>query len=353
MSNINFVALDFETATSIRSSACEVGLTFVEGGEIVRSESWLIKPPGNNYDTANISIHGITPSMTADAPTFAEQWSRLASSVKGKTVVAHYAPFDMGVIREECQANGLPFPEFRFVCSCALSRFVVPGLPSYGLEPMCFYFGINAEGHHRAEADTVMTAKLMLALCDEAEVNSLDDLVEKHRYRFGCFDGETYAPFHRIPDYSGKTNLDNFAKEYQADVDGFDDENPFYDKEVVFTGTMAMPRQELMRMVLDIGGRTKDSLTKTADFLVVGQQDYRVVGEEGMSAKQKKALQMIEKGASLTVLSEIEFMQMISGGYRFGKTDFLDLPNDEIKRLSELYPNFTLLDFEKMKGILY
>lgn len=351
MSNINFVALDFETATSIRSSACEVGLTFVEGGEIVRSESWLIKPPGNNYDPANISIHGITPSMTAKAPTFAEQWSRLASSVKGKTVVAHYAPFDMGVIREECQSNALPYPDFRFACSCALSRFVVPGLPSYGLEPMCFYFGINTEGHHRAEADTVMTAKLMLALCDKAEVNSLDDLVEKHRYRFGSFDGETYTHF--VRKYSHRSNLEQFAREYEADEEGFDDENPFYDKEVVFTGTMAVPRQELMRMVLDIGGRTKDSLTKTADFLVVGQQDYRVVGEEGMSAKQKKALQMIEKGASLTVLSENEFMQMISGGYRFGKTDFLDLPYDEIKRLGELYPDFTVSDFEKMKGILY
>lgn len=351
MSNINFVALDFETATSIRSSACEVGLTFVEGGEIVRSKSWLIKPPGNDYDPANISIHGIRPAMTTKAPSFAQQWDELSSSLKGKTVVAHYAPFDMGVIRDECQSNGLPFPEFRFVCSCALSRFVVPGLFSYGLEPMCLYFGINAEGHHRAEADTLMTAKLLLALCDEAKVDSIDELVEKYHYRFGSFQGDSYTNF--IRRNSHRSNLEQFVKEYEADEEGFDDENPFFDKEVVFTGTMSMPRQELMRMVLDIGGRTKDSLTKTADFLVVGQQDYRVVGEEGMSAKQKKAMQMIEKGASLIVLSENEFMKMISGGYRFGKTDFLDLPEEEVQRLAKLYPDFTVLDFEKMKGILY
>jgi len=310
MSDINFVALDFETATSVRSSACEVGLTFVESGEIIRSESWLIKPPGNNYDPANTLIHGITPLMTANAQTFPEQWNRLALLLKGKTVVAHYAPFDMSIIREECQTNDLPFPEFRFACSCALSRFVVPGQPSYGLEPMCIHFGINADGHHRAETDTVMTAKLMLALCDKAKAGTIDDLVEKYHYRFGNFDTKTYTNFERK--HSKRTDLEYFAREYEANKEGFDDENPFYNKEVVFTGTMAKPRQELMRMVLDIGGRTKDSLTKTAGFLVVGQQDYRVVGEEGMSAKQKKALQMIEKGAALTVLSEKEFMQMIS-----------------------------------------
>lgn len=34
MSGITFTALDFETATSQRASVCEVGLAFVENGEI-------------------------------------------------------------------------------------------------------------------------------------------------------------------------------------------------------------------------------------------------------------------------------------------------------------------------------
>lgn len=353
MSNINFVALDFETATASRASVCEVGLCFVRDGQIMSSPSYLMRPPSNRYDAVNTAVHGITPQMTEDAPEFWLQWPAIAAVLEGETVVAHYAPFDMGVIREECLRCGLPLPEFRFVCSCALARYVLPGFYSYGLEPLCDHFGIATDGHHRAGTDALMTAKLMLRLCEVAEVGTIDELLEKYHCRYGTFEGGTYKPFNRQRDYSNKTNLDHFAKEYLADEAGFDDENPFYGKEVVFTGTMAMPRQELMRMVLDIGGRTKDSLTKTADFLVVGQQDYRVVGEEGMSAKQKKALQMIEKGASLTVLSENDFMKMISGGYRFGKTDFLDLPEEEVQRLAKLYPDFTVLDFERMKGILY
>lgn len=312
MSDLTFIALDFETATSQRASVCEVGLAFVENGEIGMSRSNLIRPPHNQYDSTNIAVHGITPIMTDISPGFEMFWPTLANLLQGKTVVAHYAPFDMGVIREECLRCGLPLPEFRFVCSCALARYVLPGFYSYGLEPLCDHFGIATEGHHRAGTDALMTAKLMLRLCEIAEVDSIDSLVEKYHYRYGTFEGGTYRPFNRLRDYSNKANLDQFAKEYLADEEGFDEENPFFGKEVVFTGTMARPRHDLMQMVMDIGGRTKDSLTRSTDFLVVGQQDFRIVGEEGMSGKQKKAMEMIAKGAPLQVLSEAEFLMMIN-----------------------------------------
>ena len=307
-----FIALDFETATSQRASVCEVGLAFVENGEIGMSRSNLIRPPHNLYDSANIAVHGITPIMTDISPGSEMFWPTLANILQGKTVVAHYAPFDMGVIREECSRCGLPYPDFRFVCSCALAKFVMPGFYSYGLEALCQHFGIATEGHHRAGTDALMTARLMLRLCEVAEVGSIDELLEKYHYRYGSFDGGNYKPFNHLRDRSNEYTPDQFAKEYQADASGFEEENPFYNPEVVFTGTMNRPRQEMMRMVMDIGGRTKDSLTRSTDFLVVGQQDFRIVGEEGMSGKQKKAMEMIAKGSPLQVLSEAEFLMMIT-----------------------------------------
>ena len=52
-------------------------------------------------------------------------------------------------------------------------------------------------------------------------------------------------------------------------------------------------------------------MTKQTDVLVVGQQDYRVVGEDGMSEKQEKALKLLAKGQDIEILSETEFLSRI------------------------------------------
>ena len=52
-------------------------------------------------------------------------------------------------------------------------------------------------------------------------------------------------------------------------------------------------------------------MNRDTNFLIVGQQDFRVVGEDGMSSKQEKAIKMIEKGAELEILSEDDFLHSI------------------------------------------
>ena len=66
-----------------------------------------------------------------------------------------------------------------------------------------------------------------------------------------------------------------------------------------------------MQKVKDVGGIPTDSVTKKTDVLVVGQQDYRVVGDSGMSNKQKKAMDLLAKGQDIEILSEAEFLSRI------------------------------------------
>ena len=47
--NESWVALDFETATRERNSACAIGLAFGRRTEIIGTASALIKPPGNKF----------------------------------------------------------------------------------------------------------------------------------------------------------------------------------------------------------------------------------------------------------------------------------------------------------------
>ena len=58
MQGINFIAIDFETATGKRASICEAGICVVRDGEIVETRSWLVRPQGNMYSYWNMQIHG-------------------------------------------------------------------------------------------------------------------------------------------------------------------------------------------------------------------------------------------------------------------------------------------------------
>ena len=70
MQGINFIAIDFETATGKRASICEAGICVVRNGEIVETRSWLVRPQGNRYSYWNMQIHGIRPNDTVDSPEF-------------------------------------------------------------------------------------------------------------------------------------------------------------------------------------------------------------------------------------------------------------------------------------------
>lgn len=66
---MDFIALDFETATHERNSACELGICIVENSKIQSTKTWLIKPPSFPYfNQHNIAVHGIHPGDVADAP---------------------------------------------------------------------------------------------------------------------------------------------------------------------------------------------------------------------------------------------------------------------------------------------
>lgn len=80
MHDVNFIAIDFETATGQHASICEAGICVVRHGEVAETRSWLVKPEDNRYSYWNIRIHGIRPEDTVDAPEFPEVWVEMANT---------------------------------------------------------------------------------------------------------------------------------------------------------------------------------------------------------------------------------------------------------------------------------
>jgi DNA polymerase-3 subunit epsilon len=70
-----------------------------------------------------------------------------------------------------------------------------------------------------------------------------------------------------------------------------------------------MRRGEALQIIAEIGGTPTDNVTKSTNILVVGQQDFRVVGESGMSSKQKKAINMKAKGLDIEIITEDDFLK--------------------------------------------
>lgn len=192
---MEFLALDFETATAQPDSPCELGIAVVRDGSVQAVHNWLIKPPQWPYFSPhNIAVHGITPQAVANAPRWADIWPEVSELLRDRTVVAHNAAFDMNVLRSTLSGHGIPFTPFEYFCSVSMARKVWPGHRSYGLSAMCALHGIPLQ-HHRAGNDAAATAELVLRATGPRPWFDITQFLHTSRVRIGAF----FPGGHRTP----------------------------------------------------------------------------------------------------------------------------------------------------------
>ncbi len=192
---MDFLALDFETATPQADSPCELGIAVVRGGVVREVRNWLIKPKAwPFFSPFNVGVHGIRPEDVADAPAWDQVWEEVCGILEGSIVVAHNAAFDMSVLRATLATHRLPHPTFRYFCSVSMARRIWPGMRSYGLGPMCALHGIPLK-HHRAGNDAEATAELVLRAVGSATEEGVEKFLNGRRVKLGGF----YPGGHRTP----------------------------------------------------------------------------------------------------------------------------------------------------------
>ena len=175
---MNFAAIDFETATASRDSACSVAVVEVKDGKLYDSYYTLIQPPANRYNSFNTRIHGISREDTADAPDFAQIWPELSQHLEGRIVVAHNARFDMGVLGACLAKYGLSHPDFAYCDTVAIARKVWPDLENHKLNTVGDFLQI-AFNHHNALDDARTCACIPMEAGQEMAMDSLETLVKK------------------------------------------------------------------------------------------------------------------------------------------------------------------------------
>ncbi len=175
---MDFCALDFETATHERNSACELGICIVQDSKIVETKTWLIKPPSFPYFSPfNTAVHGILPDDVKDAPTFDEIWYDVEQHMYGTLMIAHNAGFDAGVLRGCLNHYGMFTPKLNYLCSIQLAKKSWDYLPKYGLKPLAEYHQISFN-HHRAGADAEVCAKIALLAFEKLFLTTNEEVAD-------------------------------------------------------------------------------------------------------------------------------------------------------------------------------
>jgi DNA polymerase III subunit epsilon len=270
--------------------------------ELCKRRSWLIRPPTLYFNPYNVMIHGITAADVSSAPTFDVLWPSIAALLEGRTVVAHYASFDISVLRHCLDQYGLPWPRLEYVCTCVLAKKVWTDLLSYSLPVVADRCGIKFL-HHDPEEDAIASAEVALRCCEALAVPAPTAAVVAAGLRVGLLSPEGYQPCGIIAVRPSRLT---------PQTDRFDQDHPFFGAAVVFTGTLqSMVRRDAMQHVLDLGGHCTGSVSKHTNFLVVGDQDFRKFTDGISSSKMKTAQKLRAAGCDIELIAEDDFLRML------------------------------------------
>ena len=160
-----YVVFDVETPNSSNNRRSSIGIAVVEDGKLVKELSTLVNPE-TYFHPFNVQLTGITPAMAEEAPTFSELWPVLEPIFDSGLLVAHNAPFDMGVLAKCLRAYCVDWRDTApYACTVRMGRRCYPKLPNHRLSTLCKYLSIPLE-HHQAGSDSRACAQLLVNYID-------------------------------------------------------------------------------------------------------------------------------------------------------------------------------------------
>ncbi len=193
LDEIDFVIVDVETTgwTPGAAQITEIGAVRIRAGRQLGQFSSLVNPGGAIPERV-AALTGISDAMVAAAPPLAEVLPAFLAFARGCVLTAHNAPFDVGFLMAAGQACDLPWPDFPVVDTVELAHWVLgeDEVPNCKLSTLAAFFGARTTPQHRALADALATADVLMGLLPRlsaAGVGTLADVLavqEVARRRF-------------------------------------------------------------------------------------------------------------------------------------------------------------------------
>jgi DNA polymerase-3 subunit epsilon len=290
----DFVAIDFETANEKRISACAIGLAFVKNDKFVYTTYHYIKPPDTEkFNTINVSLHGITQEDVEYMSTFDELWEReLKQYFNKQLIIFHNSSMDLSILKQLFELYSIKDYSIKYVDTMRIAANA--GLPKK-LTDLAKHFSIEVEKLHDPEEDAKLCAQVFSELSSSS--NDYKKLIEELNYNERGHKVKNKAAFYA--DYE-KLRGDVLSK----DLTHANSNNPFYNKKVVFTGTLdGMSREDAAKKIRIMGADINTAISKRTNFVVMGKN--------AGPAKMEKIELLNNSGANIVILQEHEFINMI------------------------------------------
>lgn len=307
---MHFITIDFEVANRYEYSPCAVAIYEFKDNQINKLLSTLINPGGVFFDPMLVSLHGITEEMIQNAPGIEQVMNEICNIIPNKFIFAHNAGYDISKLLTGCNLYNISVPYFEYADSLMVAKRTWTKLVNYKLDTISEFLNLKLQ-HHNADSDAIACGKIILKAIEEQQVNDINELLDKIKYRSGYYDKSlTHAYSKSLSPHSG-TKISDYEKIKKLVINT----NVFTSlsgKYFVFTGALNMKRAEAMKIVADNGGIPEGNVTQNTNYLVVGRDDYGNFKEGNKSNKMLKAEKLIQKGQDLEIITEDDFLDMIS-----------------------------------------
>lgn len=279
-----FLAIDFETANADLASICQVGIVTFERGSVVEAWGTLVNPE-DYFDWINVDIHGIDENMVKDAPTFPQISDALAARARDQVLVSHTS-FDRVALAQALAKYGLNQIPCTWLDSARVVRrtWTQFARNGYGLGNVCSALGIEFRAHDAVEDARAAGEVLMQAI----RQTGLD-----------------------LPEWLARVKQPIDPKSAEPIVYDGNPDGPLFGEEIVFTGALTIPRREAAALAAKAGCDVTAGVKKSTTLLVVGDQDVKKLAGHEKSTKHRKAEELIQKGQTIRILRESDFVRLI------------------------------------------
>lgn len=289
-----YIVFDIETTGLSRQNdrIIEIAASEYTNGKISNQFHTYVNP-GRHIPTSISRLTGIRDCDVCDAPTIDAVKKDVLRFFGSEILVGH-----------NINTFDIPFLEAQLRCAIRnkridtlpLAKESFPGLPNYKLFTLDQVLELGGLEHHRAVNDIEVNNALLIACSTPRKYKkriSDPDVIN------GVVTEERHFPYQKI-------DIHSIVPSDPASCPN----TMLTGKNVVFSGEFSVLPEELCQIAVDAGATLKSHVSKKVDYLVLGFVDGKFLDENGMSNKQRTAVQLNLEGCNIQIISEKEFLDL-------------------------------------------